>query len=66
MTFIDSTVLNMFVAVQRRCRESHSTMIISGASRPVQRLLTLTGLDAVLLVDSAADDVAAESPDTAP
>jgi anti-sigma B factor antagonist len=66
VTFIDSTVLSTLVTAHRECRDAHATMIISGPSRPVLRLLTLTGLDAVLLVDTALGDVAADSADAAP
>jgi anti-anti-sigma factor len=53
VTFLDSTALGAIVAVHRRCVELHATLILTGVSGIVERIVKLTGLDQVLLIDGA-------------
>jgi anti-sigma B factor antagonist len=53
VTFMDSSVLGAIVAAHRRCVELHATLILTGVSGIVQRIVSLTGLDQVLLIDGA-------------
>ncbi|HEV7978013.1 STAS domain-containing protein [Amycolatopsis sp.] len=50
VTFISSSGLNLLAEVNRRSRACGTDMRLIGMSRPVQRALDLTGLDAVLKV----------------
>jgi anti-sigma B factor antagonist len=54
VTFLDSSVLGVIVAIHRRCAESQATLILTGVSGIVQRVVQLTALDQVLLIDRAA------------
>lgn len=58
VTFLDSTVLGAIVAAHRRCVEVHGSLILTGVSGVVDRIVKLTGLDRVLLIDTAAGDAA--------
>jgi anti-sigma B factor antagonist len=53
--FMDSTAIGELVAASQRCRSDHGSLILTGVPRRLQRLLTVAGLDQVLLVDSADD-----------
>ena len=53
VTFMDSSVLGVIVAAHRRCTELHASLILTGVSGIVQRIVQLTALDQVLLIDSA-------------
>ncbi len=53
VTFLDSSALGAIVAVHRRCVELHATLILTGVSGIVERIVKLTGLDQVLLIDGA-------------
>jgi anti-sigma B factor antagonist len=53
VTFMDSSVLGAIVTAHRRCVELHATLILTGVSGIVQRIVNLTGLDQVLLIDGA-------------
>jgi anti-sigma B factor antagonist len=48
LTFVDSSALRLFLAVQRDCQSRGATLTIVNPSRPVMQLLALTGLDSVL------------------
>jgi anti-sigma B factor antagonist len=53
VTFLDSSVLGVIVAIHRRCAELQATLILTGVSGIVQRVVQLTALDQVLLIDRA-------------
>lgn len=53
VTFLDSSVLGVLVSIHRRCAEMHATLILTGVSGIVQRIVRLTALDQVLLIDRA-------------
>jgi anti-anti-sigma factor len=51
--FIDSTAVGALVLANARCRELHGSLILTGVPRALRRLLRISGLDQVLLVDTA-------------
>lgn len=65
VTFMDSTGLKVLIAIQRRAALAGGSLAVAGATRPVHRLLTITGLDeAFTLVDSV-EQALASSPASA-
>jgi anti-sigma B factor antagonist len=56
VTFLDSSVLGAIVAAHRRCVEMHGSLILTGVCGVVDRIVKLTGLDQVLLIDTAGDN----------
>jgi anti-sigma B factor antagonist len=54
--FIDSTALGELVNASERCRAEHGSLILTGVTRRMRRLLSVAGLEHVLLVDTANDD----------
>ena len=68
VSFMDSTGLKVLLSLQRSAALAGGSLTVAGATRPVRRILTLTGLDQTLqLVDSVdADDRAAPGADTVP
>jgi anti-sigma B factor antagonist len=50
VTFISSSGLNVLIELNERSRACGTDMRLIGMSRPVQRALDLTGLDAVLTI----------------
>jgi anti-anti-sigma factor len=60
VTFMDSTGLKVLLSIQRRADLSGGTLALAGATRPVRKILALTGLDQTFrLFDSVADAQAA-------
>jgi anti-sigma B factor antagonist len=53
LDFIDTTALGVLLEMHWRCLRAGGTLLLSGVHDPLRRLLTITGLDAVLLVDRA-------------
>ncbi len=51
--FVDTTALAILLESHWRCVRLGGTLMLSRVRDPVQRLLTLTGLDLVLLIDRA-------------
>lgn len=51
--FMDSTAIGELISASERCRAEHGSLILTGVPRRLQRLLTVAGLDQVLLVDTA-------------
>jgi anti-sigma B factor antagonist len=51
--FMDSTAIGELITASERCRSDHGSLILTGVPRRLQRLLTVAGLDQVLLVDTA-------------
>ena len=64
LEFMDSTAIGELIGVSERCRKEHGSLILTGVQRRLLRLLTVAGLDQVLLVDTASADMStAESVD---
>jgi anti-sigma B factor antagonist len=53
--FMDSTAIGELITASERCRNEHGSLILTGVPRRLLRLLTIAGLDQVLLVDTAAN-----------
>jgi anti-sigma B factor antagonist len=51
--FIDSTALGELVEASRQCAAGHGSLILTNVPVRIRRLLGVTGLDRVLLVDTA-------------
>jgi anti-anti-sigma factor len=51
--FMDSTAVGALVAASSRCSDLHGSLILTGVRRPIRRLLSVAGLDQILLVDTA-------------
>lgn len=57
VAFMDSTGLKVMVTIQRRAELAGGSFAVVGASRPVQRMLSLTGLDQVFTLHDSMDDL---------
>jgi anti-sigma B factor antagonist len=55
VTFIDSTALGVLIGGVRRLHEADGHMALVVATRPVERVLTLTGLDRVFTIHATRD-----------
>ena len=68
VSFMDSTGLKVLLSLQRSAALAGGSLTVAGATRPVRRILALTGLDQTLqLVDSVdAVDGADPGPDAVP
>jgi anti-sigma B factor antagonist len=55
VTFIDSTALGVLIGGVRRLHETEGRMALVVATRPVERVLTLTGLDGVFTIHATRD-----------
>jgi anti-anti-sigma factor len=53
--FIDSTAINELITASERCKANHGSLILTNVPPCMRRLLAVTGLDQVLLVDTAGD-----------
>jgi anti-sigma B factor antagonist len=51
--FMDSTAIGELITASERCRSEHGSLILTGVPPRLQRLLSIAGLDEVLLVDTA-------------
>lgn len=51
--FVDTTALGVLLEAHWRCLRLGGTLLIAGVRDPLRRLLAMTGLDGVLLVDRA-------------
>jgi anti-sigma B factor antagonist len=51
--FMDSTAVGELITANERCVAEHGSLILTNVPARVRRLLTVTGLDRVLLVDTA-------------
>lgn len=50
VTFVDSATLGILIGLHRRCREIGGACVLVGPQPEVSRILSLSGLDALLLV----------------
>lgn len=55
VTFIDCTCLDVLVSAHRRLLVARGTLVLTGVTRRIARLLSATGLDQVLLWTSLRD-----------
>jgi anti-sigma B factor antagonist/stage II sporulation protein AA (anti-sigma F factor antagonist) len=53
LTFIDSSAIGELVTASRRCREGGGTLILTEVPPRLHRLISIAGLEQVLLVDTA-------------
>lgn len=59
--FMDSTAVGELVIASERCAAQHGSLILTNVPPRVRRLLSVAGLDQILLVDTAGD-FAAQQP----
>jgi len=59
VTFIDSTALGVLIGGVRRVNDLGGTIALVVATRPVQRILSVTGLDQVFTVHGTRDEALA-------
>jgi anti-anti-sigma factor len=57
VTFMDSTGLKVLLSIQQRVELAHGSLAVVGTTRPVRRILELTGLHASFALYDTADDV---------
>ena len=57
VTFMDSTGLKVLLSVQHRADLAHGSLGVVGTTRPVRRILELTGLDSAFALYDTLDDV---------
>jgi anti-sigma B factor antagonist len=55
VTFLDGTCLSVLVTAHRRLLAARGTLVLTGVTPRVMRLLSLAGLDAVLFTASLSD-----------
>jgi anti-sigma B factor antagonist len=53
--FMDSTAVGELLTASERCAADHGSLILTNVPARVRRLLCVSGLDRVLLVDTAGD-----------
>jgi anti-sigma B factor antagonist len=53
--FMDSTAVGELIVASERCAAEHGSLILTNVPARVRRLLSVAGLDRVLLVDTACD-----------
>ena len=59
VTFIDSTALGVLIGGVRRLRAAGGAMALVVATRPVDRVLSITGLDHVFTIHQTLEDAVA-------
>jgi anti-sigma B factor antagonist len=59
VTFIDSTALGVLIGGVRRLHAAGGSMALVVASRPVERVLSITGLDRVFSINATLEDARA-------
>lgn len=57
VTFMDSTGLKVLLSVQHRADLAHGSLVVVGTTRPVRRILELTGLDTSFALFDTLDDL---------
>lgn len=53
VSFMDSAAIGELINATRRCNAEHGSLILTNVSAGLHRVLTLTGFDKVLLIDTA-------------
>jgi len=59
VTFIDSTALGVLISGVKRLHETDGRLLLAAPSRPVMRILSITGLDKVLSIHGTRDEALA-------
>jgi anti-anti-sigma factor len=54
LSFIDSTIINELLTASAWCRREHGALILTNMPPQIRRIITLIGLDNILLIDTAA------------
>ena len=62
VTFMDSTGLKVLLAVQRRADLAAGSLAVAGTTRPVSKILALTGLDPTVALYDSVEAVPALDP----
>jgi anti-anti-sigma factor len=62
VSFMDSSAVGAIVHAHARCHDEHGSLIITGVQPRIARLFEITGLDHVLLIDTADVDDPGENP----
>jgi anti-anti-sigma factor len=62
VTFMDSTGLKVLLSIQRRADLASGSFAIAGATRPVLKILALTGLDQTFAIYESLDELLAAPP----
>jgi len=56
VSFLDSSAIGVIVRAHGRCTAEHGSLILTGVQARTARLFEITGLDRMLLIDTARDD----------
>lgn len=54
--FLDSSGLGVLIGALKRCKEGGGTLALAAPRRPVQKVLTITGLDKVFPIHDSVDE----------
>ncbi|MGH8894218.1 MAG: STAS domain-containing protein [Actinomycetes bacterium] len=60
VSFMDSTGLKVLVSLHRQAEEAGGSFAVAGTTRPVRRVLSVTGLDQVITQHESVDEVAGD------
>lgn len=66
VTFMDSTGIKVLLSIQRRADLASGSFAIAAATRPVRRILSLTGLDQTFRLYNSLDELLAGPAGSAP
>jgi anti-sigma B factor antagonist len=56
VTFIDSIAIGTLATMSQRCAGMHASLILTNVSTRARQIIQLTGLETVLLIDTAPDE----------
>ena len=62
VSFIDSTGLGLLIGVARRMRDGGGQVRLRGCRRSVRRVLSVSGVDAILTIDQPSESVPSALP----
>jgi anti-sigma B factor antagonist len=54
--FLDSSGLGVLIGALKRCKEAGGTLALAAPRRPVQKVLTITGLDKVFPIHDSVEE----------
>jgi anti-sigma B factor antagonist len=54
--FLDSSGLGVLIGALKRCKEAGGTLALAAPRRPVQKVLTITGLDKVFPIHDTVEE----------
>jgi anti-sigma B factor antagonist len=57
VTFIDSTAIGALASMAQRCALIQGSLILTNVSTRARRIIRITGLETVLLIDTAPDEL---------